>query len=199
MIQQRKSTKVRQLQIVAAARKLIVKYGSEHLTVRLIAKEVGVTEGALYRHFKSKRDILAFLLDETESILISDLHMTEPNMLTMERLEQIVKAHIGSVEQRSGMTFQVIAEVVSLGDKKLNKRASAVIENYLKEVKNILSEGVKTGAIRKDIDLDAAAILFFGVIQSLVHLWAMNNYNFDLENKFSSVWRVFATTLKNNS
>ena len=53
MAQKRKSTAVRKQQIIEAARKLIIKSGSEHLTVRSIAKEVNITEAAIYRHFKS--------------------------------------------------------------------------------------------------------------------------------------------------
>ena len=43
MIVQHENTAVRQRQIIAAARRLIVRYGSEHVTVRRIAKEIGVT------------------------------------------------------------------------------------------------------------------------------------------------------------
>ena len=62
MVQQRKSTTIRKQQIIEAARKLIIKKGSEHLTVRAIASVVNITEAAIYRHFKSKREILSFLM-----------------------------------------------------------------------------------------------------------------------------------------
>ena len=54
MAQKRKSTTIRKQQIIEAARKLIIKKGSEHLTVRSIAKEVNITEAAIYRHFRSR-------------------------------------------------------------------------------------------------------------------------------------------------
>ena len=63
----------RREQIVNAARKLVIKCGSENVTVRRIAQEVGVSEAAIYRHFKSKRDILYLLVETIESNLISDL------------------------------------------------------------------------------------------------------------------------------
>jgi len=53
-MQKRKETAVRQKEIISAARKLIVKYGSEHVTVKRMANEIGVSEAAIYRHFKSK-------------------------------------------------------------------------------------------------------------------------------------------------
>jgi len=41
-MQKRKDTLVRQKEIVSAARKIIVKNGSEHVTVRKIAREIGI-------------------------------------------------------------------------------------------------------------------------------------------------------------
>ncbi len=76
---QRENTQVRRKQIVAAARKLIVKYGSEHITVRRIAKEIGVSEGAIYRHFKSKTDVLSLMVDDIEETLIGDVEKNDKN------------------------------------------------------------------------------------------------------------------------
>ena len=50
-MQKRKDTLLRQKEIVLAARKLIVKYGSEHVTVRKMAQEIGVSEGAISHPF----------------------------------------------------------------------------------------------------------------------------------------------------
>src|SRR4030042_1716309 len=108
MVQEHKNTLVRQREIISAARKLIVKYGSEHVTVRRMAKEIGVSEGAIYRHFKSKRAVPSFLVEDIESTLLADIeenYKAKVNML--EILEKIIERHISAVEQRRGVTFQV--------------------------------------------------------------------------------------------
>ncbi len=199
MLQERKTTLVRRRQIVAAARKLIVKTGSEHVTVRRIAKEIGVSEGAIYRHFKSKREILSFLVDEIEDILMSDIKKGdagaagEPN--AVEVLQSIISHHVSSIERRSGISFQVIAEIISFGDKKLNRKIYDVIDEYISRIRDILAEGVKEGVIKPDVDLDAVATLFFGVIQGLVSLWALSNYSFDLEQRYAPVFRFFRNAI----
>ena len=48
MLKKRFKSNIRQDQIIDAARKLVVKYGSEHVTVGKIAREVGISEGAIY-------------------------------------------------------------------------------------------------------------------------------------------------------
>ena len=191
-MQRRKDTLIRQKEIVSAARKLIVKYGSEHVTVKRMAKEIGVSDAAIYRHFKSKRDILSFLAEDIESTMIEDIEKYDGvELSSLDILQKIMIDHISGVEQRRGVTFQIIAEIISLGDRRLNKKIYDAINKYLDKIKKILDEGVKTGLIRPDIDLDATARLFFGMIQGLVNLWALSHYNFNLEQEFKSAWSIF--------
>lgn len=188
----KKKTELRQQQIVEAARKLIIKHGSEHLTVRKIAKEVGISEAAIYRHFKSKRDILFFLADHVSSILFNGIDRAAArNCASLETIDEILKNHLSNIEQKKGTFFQIIAEIISFGDKKLNKKVTESIESYIDRLKGFLSEGIELGHVRKDIDLDATATLLFGMIQGLVNIWALSNYSFDLTEKYESLWKVF--------
>ena len=191
-MQKRKDTLSRRNQISSAARKLIVRYGSEHVTVRRIANEIGVTEGAIYRHFKSKKDILILLVDDVEQTLIEDVRNSDQGELnSLEVLTRIIKLHMSAIEQKKGIAFQVIAEIISLGDKKLNNKVYEVINKYIDSIKAILAEGVRSGIIRSDIDLNAAARLFFSMTQGLVNIWALRQYEFNLEQEYSPIWEVF--------
>ncbi len=192
MAREHKNTLIRQKEILTAARKLIVRHGSEHVTVRRIAKEIGVSEGAIYRHFKSKSDVLSFLIDDIEDTLLKDIEKNyDAGVGTMEVMEQIARGHISAIEQRRGVSHQVIAEIVSFGDKRLNKKVFDVINKYVERIKGILTEGMEAGVIRGDIDPVAAATLFFGMTQGLVNTWALSNYSFKLEERYAPVWEVF--------
>jgi len=188
----RRSTQVRQKQIADAARKLIIKYGSEHVTAKKIAEEIGISEGAIYRHFKSKRDILSLLIDNIEEKLNEDIEKSKLTARTpLERLDAILKSHLSTVEKRRGVSFQVIAEIVSLGDKRLNTKVSETINRYILRLRDLLAEGVATGEVRADIDLEAAATLLFGMVQALVNIWALANYSFEAEERYQPIWNIF--------
>jgi len=190
-IQKRRNTEVRRRQIADAARELIIKYGSEHITGRRIAKEIGITEGAIYRHFKSKRDILSFLIEDIEATLVADIERGMTSGATpLQVIDNTMKSHISSIEQRRGVTFLVIAEIISLGDKKLNRQASEVLNRYTGRIGDIISEGVKSGEIRDDVPPGTAAILLSATIHGLVNLWALSNYSFSLEESYLSLWRM---------
>jgi AcrR family transcriptional regulator len=192
MARKYESTGIRQRQIVDAARKVVIKYGSEHVTVKRIAGEVGISETAVYRHFKSKRDILFLLAEYIEQSLVEDItKATTKGHTPLEILNNVLRSHLSAVEQRRGISFQVIAEIISLGDKKLNGRVSQVIERYTGCLKDLLIEGVRSGEIREDIDLDAVAMALFGIVQGLVNIWALHNYSFDAKERYAALWSIF--------
>jgi AcrR family transcriptional regulator len=197
MIQKRRSTAVRKKQIIDAARKLIIKKGSEHLTVRAVAKEVGLTEAAIYRHFKSKRDMLSFLMSHIMDSMLNELERTAAkNAHSLETVNRVLKQHLSDIEQRRGMSFQVIAEIISLGDKRLNREVYEKLNTYIDRLRELLSKGVQINAVRGDIDLGASALLLFGMIQGLVNIWALSSYRFDLSEKFDSLWGIFQEAIK---
>ena len=193
MAKKREKTELRQQQIIAAAAKLIFKYGSEHLTVKRIAAVVGISEAAIYRHFKSKKSILSFLLSHIEEILLKDISAarvgTDP--ITLSTIEKIIGNQFSAIDLRKGFSFHVIAEIISLGDRRLNKQASQTIDKYIFRLKELLTEGVRDGSIRKDIDLDASATLLFALIQGLVNIWALSDGSFKLTERYRSLWLIY--------
>lgn len=189
----KKNTEVRQQQIIDAARILIFKYGSEHLTIRRIAAEVGISEAAIYRHFTSKKSILSFLLNHIEEVLLRDISPENAGTgpVTLDTIEQIVRNHFSRMDLRKGISFQVIAEIISLGDRKLNKQASQTIDKYIARLKELLSDGVRDGNVRRDIDLEASATLLFSLIQGVVNIWSLSNGSVSLLEKYTSLWQVY--------
>lgn len=187
----RKKSLQRREDVVNAARKLIIKHGSEHITIKSIAKEVGFTEAAIYRHFESKSEIMSVLVDRVRESLLKDLTTSAINGKTpLETIEIVLRSHLSAVEKRRGVSFQVINEIVSLGDKTLNKKVLTTIQEYANTLKGLLNKAVGSGEIRKDVDTGAAALALFGVIQGMVNVWVLSNYNFDPQERFSQMWEL---------
>lgn len=192
MVQKRISTAIRKKQIIDAARKLIVQKGSEHLTIRSIAKEVNFSEAAIYRHFKNKKEILSFLMSHIITSMLDEIDRTSSNgASSLETVQAILRNHLSRIEQSRGMSFQIIAEVISFGDRNLNRQVYESINIYIERLKDLINAGVNGGSIRDDIDLDACAMLLFGMIQGMVNVWALGRYGFDLTDRFESLWLVF--------
>jgi len=193
--QGRQSTEVRRTQIADAARKVAVKYGSEHVTVRRIADETGISEGAIYRHFKSKHDILSLMVERIQEDIVSGIVKGAAGKTPLGVLESALLNHMSSIEQRKSVSFQVIAEIISLGDKRLNRQASEALDKYTAHIAELLSQGIEAGEIRKDVVPEETAILITAAVQGLVSRWALGNYSFNLEEQYLALWKSLRATI----
>jgi AcrR family transcriptional regulator len=197
MDKKRKSTSIRKKQIIDAARKIIIRKGSEHLTLRAMAREVGFSEAAIYRHFKNKNEVLSFLMKTIMDEMLHELiNGVAENPNNLNTIDAVLKHQLSCIEQRRGISFQIIAEIISLGDKKLNEKVYIKLTEYLSRVRTFLADGVRINSIRNDIDLDAASLLLFGMIQGVVNLWALSNYDFDLTAKYESLWPIYQKAIQ---
>lgn len=178
--------------MIDEARKLVASRGMESLTIKNIAKVVGISEGAIYRHFRSKNEILIGLVDEVDEVLEQIVRKAEGDAQSpLERLEALLKEHLSSAERRRGVSFLVIAEVLSNGNPHLRHRMRGVIDRYLAKVEGILEEGVLLGQINPECDRNAAAIAFFGLIQGTVTLWRFGNPHLPLAERYRGLWQIY--------
>ena len=194
IIQKRENAETRRKEIIDAARKLIIRYGIEKLTLKRVAIELGISEAAIYRHFKNKRDVLFLLVDHIEENLMGDVERGRANIdnhNNLEIIENIFKSHMSGTEQRKGISYLVIAEIISLGDKKLNERVTNILNKYMGCIKDVILEGIKCGEIRENLDLETAVMVYFGMIQGLISVWALSDHSFRLDQKYIPMWDFF--------
>ncbi|MBI4339823.1 MAG: TetR/AcrR family transcriptional regulator [Chloroflexi bacterium] len=186
----------RQQQIVEMARRIITDQGMEHLTMRALAEEMNVTEAALYRHVRSKQDVILLLLQEIESVLLGAIAKAERHEGTaLEKLYMVLKTHVSHAERRKGVSFLVIAEAPSLGDAQVCERVSLLVGRYLATVDRLLGEGQEQGMVHPEVDTGVAARVFFGVVQSNVILWALDHRRYALADSVEGLWAFFLRAL----
>jgi AcrR family transcriptional regulator len=103
MDKKRKSTSIRKKQIIDAARRIIIRKGSEHLTLRAMAREVGFSEAAIYRHFKNKKDVLSFLMTTIMGEMLHELiNGVAENPNSLNTIDAVLKHQLSGIEQRRG-------------------------------------------------------------------------------------------------
>ena len=189
---ERQSTLVRQHQIIEAAISLITTRGMESVTIDAIAEEVGLTEGAIYRHFTSKHQILTFLIDDIEKSLLETVCNAQVSGATaLKNLERILEAHLSDVEGDRAASFIVITEAMGFDGIGLGPRVSLMLTRYLEFVRGVLEQGIREGTIRRDVDVEAAATTFLGLIQSTATLWALNSHAPPLAERRAQMWGIF--------
>jgi len=156
-----------------------------------------VTNGALYRHFKSKNEIIGLLIDDIEETLLTTIQEAANRYADpLQKLESIFLSHLSYAEQIKGTSFIVINQVSGLKDEHLKTKMFRVFNKYLITIKGIVDQGVETGIFRKDLDSTSASIVFFGSIQSMVTLWCLSGYKLSLKKSyFSQVFDIYKSWL----
>ena len=153
---------------------------------------MGLTEGAIYRHFASKHQILTLLVDDIENNLVRKVEDAQTQgESALKNLEQILEAHLDDVQDRRATSFIVIAEAMSFDGIGLAPRVSQMLFNYLDVVQGVIGRGIIEGSIRGDLDVDAAATAFLGLVQSAATLWALNDYSHSLTDQRVKMWDIY--------
>lgn len=167
--------------------------GVENLTTRMIARELRLTNGALYRHFQSKKEIISLLIDDIEETLLATIReAAHTKGDPLYRLENIFLSHLSYAEQMKGTSFVIINEVSGIKDKNLQRKMFSVLNRYLKTIKEIIMEGIESGLFRKELNPASASIVFFGTIQSMVTLWSLSGYRLSFrKNQFAQTLNIY--------
>jgi AcrR family transcriptional regulator len=196
----RQKTLVRRHQIIEATRTLITTGGMERVTMDAIADEVGLTEGAIYRHFVSKRQILSALVADIETTLLDTVQRAQTEGASaVENLERVLDAHLSDIEGRRAVSFIVIAQAMGFSGMGLNASVSGMFTRYLDSIQAIVRQGIGEGSVRPEVDTDAAATAFFGLIQSTATLWALNNYEAPLAEFRAQMWDLYRRGLASSA
>ena len=182
----------RQHQIAAAARDIITGGGLASLTVNELAARVGVTEAALYKHVRNKDEILLLLVSEIrESLFNAISEATITDRRSLEKLEHMLRLHLSYAETRRGVSFVIISESLRFGVPEVRLAARKLVDEYVSLVARILEEGQAGGEVDRSIDSEAAAVMFFGMIEASVTRWLFDESLHPLAENGAAMWRIF--------
>lgn len=190
-MQVRKHTEIRRQQIVDVIRRIIATRGIEYVTISEIARRIGTTKTAIYRHFKNKRDILSLLVDNIEKTLIGKLDKAIMNDDPIQNLKNVLLAHLTYARERRETSFIVIMGAMQFSDMVVRRKISQLIQKYLRKIERMLSSAVKLGLLKNSINPKIAAIAFLGLIQSTVTVWSYKDFSFIPQKIHAHLWNIF--------
>ena len=112
------------------------------LTTAGLAKSVGVTEAALYRHFPSKRKMFEALVAFAEDAVFSRCQtILQEQTDARVRLQQLVHLVLVFAERNPGLCTVLTGDALMGENDTLRKRASQFFERLETQVRQTLKEG----------------------------------------------------------
>lgn len=139
------------------------------ISTTAIAKHMGVTQGALFKHFPTKESIIEAVMGWVADRLLARIDAATRKAATpLAALEAVFMTHVEFVTIHPGvprMLFGELQRAEMSGPKRL---VQALIARYSERVRALLAQGKAAGEIRTGVDETSAALLFVGMVQGLV-------------------------------
>jgi len=192
-------TEIRQEQITQAALSLIASDGLKGLSVARIALRVGIVPSAIYRHFKSKDEVIDGVLDFIQDRLLGNVDaVCVETRDPLERLRLLLMRHVKLIRENQAIPRIIFSEDVYGGHPDRRAKVYRIIWDYLNQVGELIGQGQKEGRMRSDINTETAALMFLGIIQPAAILWHMSNGSFDITKHTEKAWEIFIKVIEAN-
>ena len=168
-MQTRLPTEERQAEIVAAALTLARDISPVSITTSEIAEAIGVTQGAVFKHFPTKDAIwLAAMKWVRVQLLLKLDEAARAQTSAVQALEAMFLAHVAFVIAHPGAPRIIFHELQQPADSLVKQEVRALLQTYRQLLRVQFKAGVKAGELPAGLDLEAAATLFVGIVQGLV-------------------------------
>ena len=133
--------KPRQLDIMQTLAKMLESKGPVKITTATLAKNCGITEAAIYRHFPSKRKIYEGLVDFCEESLfdlIGNINSSEDDNL--KKVAQIIIMLVSFAEKNPGLARLLTREAFSIDEASLDERIKQMFAKMELQIKQNLQK-----------------------------------------------------------
>ena len=168
-------TEIRQAALVEAALRLAAQRSPADITTGDLAQAVGITQGAVFRHFSSKEAVWLAVLDWTADTLMRRLAAAADDELAnldklapLAAMHAVFMAHVDFVVAHPGVPRVIFQELQRAQDTVLKARVRGLMQQYRRLLMGLLERAQAQRLLAPDTDPEAAAVLFVGSVQGLV-------------------------------
>mgnify|MGYP003624436116 FL=1 len=160
------------------------------ITTAAIAKQMNLTQGALFRHFPNKEAIWQAVIKWVAVRLMARIEKAAEGISSpLEAMHAMFMAHVDFVSEHPGVPRMLFGELQRVNATPAKRLAHALLHKYAIRLNDLITAGKACGELPAELDSDAAATLFVGTIQGLVMQSLIAG---DMERVRADAPRVFA-------
>ena len=174
----------RQKQIIDVSLELIAENGIQGLTIKNLAKKIGFSESAIYRHYENKIQILVAILnffkENTENLFTSGLNVEGDSL---SKINHLLYNQFRIFSASPSLVAVIFSEELFRNEAILVAKVSEIMNNNFNALNGIIATGQENGELRNDIETAHLSVIVMGALRLFVKQWQMSNYAFDLAQK----------------
>ena len=167
----------RKEQILQSLAAMLEQNPGGRITTAGLAKQVGVSEAALYRHFPSKAKMYEALIEFIESTIFSriSLILTEENA-TEARCTQILTLFLTFSERNPGITRILTGDPLTGESEQLRLRVAQFFERFETQLRQILREAEIRNENKSRLDVNVAANLMLTMVEGKISQFVRSDF-----------------------
>ena len=187
----------RKQQILEALAQELENSPGERITTAGLAKAVGVSEAALYRHFPSKAKMFEGLIEFIEDTIFSIINQIlkdQPSSVT--RMETILKVVLGFAERNPGISRLMAGDVLVGETERLRQRISQFYERLETQLKQVLREGEMKQELAATLPVQPTANLLLATIEGRLSQFVRSGFKRSPLELWDDQWALLVTVLQ---
>jgi TetR/AcrR family transcriptional regulator len=163
------------------------------ITTAALAREVGVSEAALYRHFPSKLKIFEGLIIFIEDTLFSrKTRILQEEEAAIPRCEAILGLLLAFAERNPGMCRILIGDALAGDVERLRSRVMQIFDRLETQLKQVLREAEIREGIRPALPLNQAANLLLSYAEGRINQFVRSEFKRPPTQDWAVQWPILA-------
>ncbi len=186
----------RKQQILQALAHMLEMNPGARITTAKLAKEVGVSEAALYRHFPSKAKMFDGLIEFIEATIFTRINRIRSDQeSTLTRIEQSMTLILTFAEKNPGMCRILTGDALSGETERLRARIAQFFERLETQFRQILRESQLRDSSNTRINENATANLLLAIVEGRIRQYVRTEFKNKPLNHWPEQWEFLASHL----
>ena len=183
---------------VEAVLALAGSHNPNEITTAAIAKQMNVTQGALFRHFPNKEAIWLAVMEWVAERLLARIDQSAEGIESpLCAMEAMFMSHVEFVTQHPGVPRILFGELQRAQSTPAKLVAQNMIQQYSKRICTLIEQGKAVGELAPEVDTKDAAILFIGSIQGLIIQSILSGDIQRIRDDAPGVYTIYQRGIKN--
>jgi TetR/AcrR family transcriptional regulator len=187
----------RRQQILETLAQELEKSPGERITTAGLARAVGVSEAALYRHFPSKAKMFEALIEFIEdSIFGLTNRILDEERVCVTRCEKILLLVLGFAARNPGISRLLVGDVLVGETERLRTRIGQFYERLETQFKQVLREGEMNAELTANLPVAPTANLLLSVAEGRINQFVRSGYRRSPLEMWDDQWQLLLAVLQ---
>ncbi|WP_163649973.1 nucleoid occlusion factor SlmA [Modicisalibacter sp. 'Wilcox'] len=179
----------RREQILQALALMLEEDSGKRITTASLARQVGVSEAALYRHFPSKARMFEGLIEFIESTLFERIRLIlDETQEALPRCQHILMLLLGFAEKNPGLCRLLNGDALTGETARLRVRMGQLFERLETQLKQVLREAELREGLRPSLPVPAAANLLLAYAEGRIGQYVRSDFRRRPTEQWDTQW-----------